>query len=122
MTFDEIMTSTIAMMLRPLVRRAVYPETTYNHESQWDPKAGFGAVPNADISDKRLERAGYKEKYGKKPLAPRERLAARLGILLALSHARSAIMKEILADTESIADAKEHGYKLNLGDEDNAPA
>lgn len=114
MTFDEIMTTTIAAMLKPLIRRAVHPETTFNHEAQYA-HGGWNYRPDADIQEKNLARPGFVEKHGKKPLPPRERLAARLGILLALTRARHALMKEILEDKEAIADAKKHGYDLNAG-------
>jgi hypothetical protein len=111
MTFDELMTTTIGNMLAPIIRRAVYPETTFNNEAQYAP-GGWNYQPGTDISEKNLARPGFKEKHGKKPLDPRFRLSARLGILLALTHARNALMKEILADKESIADAKAHGQNI----------
>ncbi len=110
----------MAWVLRPIIRREVHPETTYNHQAQFDKGVGFWCkTPGSDIGQRQLERPGYKEKYGKPPLPPRDRLSARLTILLALTKVRHALMKEILADTDSIADAKAHGYELKLGGNDD---
>lgn len=47
-------------------------------------------------------------KYRRKPLQPRERLAVRLAILVEMKEAEIALMKEIMSDEESLADAKLH--------------
>lgn len=111
MNAEEKYREAIRQALEPIMRRIVHPETTYNREAQYAP-GGWAYQPEADIREKNLARPGHKEKFGKKPLLPRERLAARLTLLMLLKEAELALMREIKADTEAIADAKAYGAEL----------
>lgn len=48
------------------------------------------------------------EQRARKPLAPHERLAVRLQILVEMREQELRLMHEIIADSESLADAKHH--------------
>ena len=102
-TVTDVLTVTVAAVLAPLVRRAVYPETTYKEEN-------WGAKKGADLTRFDLAR---KDKFGMPPLLPRERLSTRLAFIVALKEAELQLLRDIKADTEAIEDAKAHGQKVN---------
>lgn len=99
----------ISYTLAPIIRRTVHPETTYIGDGPYS-----YSTRGTDIGLKNAARPEYVKKYGKPPLKPRERLSARLELMLALTRMKNQLAKEILADTESIADAKAHKAEYNL--------
>ena len=99
-TVEDKLTEEVLCLLEPVARRAVYPETTYRLRNSWDIKD----VPKGQ------------EKFGMPPLEPRHRLSTRLSLLVALKRFENQLMKELLADTESIADARAHGQEVPLGE------
>jgi hypothetical protein len=107
---EDVYRPLIQNALAPIMRRAVHPETTYNDDAQYAPGSWL-YQPGANISERNLARPGHKEKFGKKPLPPRERLAARLTLLMVLNEVELTLMREIKDDTEAIADAKAYGME-----------
>jgi hypothetical protein len=99
MTQTQVLSGLIASLLAPVIRRAVFPETTYLHGG-------------ADVKVRGYHRPRLHET--KRPLPPRDRLAARLSILYALKECERQLMTDMLADTEAIADAKVHNTVVGL--------
>lgn len=95
---EDLYRNLINQALAPVIRRAVHPETTF---------AGTGEdLPRHASLLRHAERMGHQPKP---PLAPRERLAARLTLVMVLTECKNQLVKEILADVESIEDAKRSG-------------
>ena len=102
-TVEDKLTEEVLRLLEPVARRAVYPETTYR------------VLDNRGVSIIKDVPKGH-EKFGMPPLEPRHRLSTRLSMMVALKQFENKLMKEVLADTESIADARAHGQEVPLGE------
>jgi hypothetical protein len=61
-----------------------------------------------DQDGRRIYRYAARTRTPQDPLAPRDRLPVRLELLVSVKAWELALMKEIMADTEAIADAKAH--------------
>lgn len=97
-TVTEQLIDLVSQAIAPIYRRAIKPETTYAFNGGDIP--GRGPLPHEKL-DRRFA--------AKHPLAPRDRLSARLAMLCALTECQNRIMKDILSDAEAVADAKLHG-------------
>lgn len=103
MTLSEVLTGLVADAMAPILRRAVNPETTF-------------ASTGADIPPihSHLPLATRRRHEAKAPLAPRDRLSARLSMLVALKECERQLMLDILRDVEAIEDAKKHSTVAGL--------
>lgn len=68
----------------------------------------FHRVQHPEAYDNLGNKLRKYEKPYFKPMEPRHRLSTNLVLLLALKEVEIALMKEIMADTEAVEDAKKH--------------